>query len=102
MKAFVVHRLPAIAEAACLALLAGCGSGSGSPAGSGGSQDPPDEPPPTQFAIHGEVFAYESGMIDDAQVDLWVQTAGFGYAYSLAGGPLQSDGLGQFEAAVPR
>ena len=40
-------------------------------------------------------------MIANADIDLWVQAAGANFSYSQAYGPLRSDGLGLFEAAVP-
>jgi len=102
--------LAAIAGTIGLCLLGACGSGSGSDGPQlvdSGRQDPPADPnpptpPPSQFKLHGEVFDVESGMIDAADVNLWVQTDGFGYSYWWANGPLQSDGLGQFVAELPR
>jgi hypothetical protein len=92
-----------------LCVLGACGSGSGS---NGPRltdprlEDPPSEPdsptpPPSQFKLDGEVLDFETGMIDAAHVDIWVQTAGLGYSYWWAHGPLYSDGLGQFVADLP-
>lgn len=102
--------LASIAAASCLALLGGCGSGSAGPNANGESptiEPPPSppppepEPPPAEFTIIGEVFSFATGMIGNADVNLWVQTDGFGYSYWWARGPLRTDELGLFEARVP-
>ena len=91
-----------------LCLLGACGgSGSDGPrlvntGHEGPPSDPDTNPPPVPFKLHGEVFAFDTGMIDAADVDIWVQTADFGYSYAMINGPLPSDGLGQFVADVPR
>jgi len=41
-------------------------------------------------------------MIANADINKWVQTPGFGFSYWWANGPLRSDGLGLFEAQVPK
>jgi hypothetical protein len=48
--------------------------------------------------VEGEVFAFETGVIADAPINLWVQQSNFGYSYWWANGPLGSDGIGHFEA----
>jgi hypothetical protein len=48
--------------------------------------------------IEGEVFAFETGVIRRASVNLWVQQSQQGYSYWWAHGPLRSDDLGLFEA----
>lgn len=98
-----------MAATSCIFLLAGCGGGGG-----GGSPDPapvvvqPPPPPapgpavpPAAHTVRGEVFSFETGMIPHADVNLWVQTPGFGYSYWWANGRLGSDALGLFEARVP-
>jgi hypothetical protein len=103
--------LTAVAGTIGICLLGACGSGSGSDGpqlANGGRQDPPVQPdpppapPPSEFKLDGEVFDFETGMIDSADVNLWVQTDGFGYSYWWANGPMQSDGLGKFVADVPK
>ncbi|MGH8203164.1 MAG: carboxypeptidase-like regulatory domain-containing protein [Steroidobacteraceae bacterium] len=94
--------LPAIAGSSCLLLLAACGGGAGSEGSgdnTGGQMEPP--PPPPQFVVRGDLFSFQTGMIANAEIDLWVQAAGVNFSYSRAYGPLQSDGLGLFEANVP-
>ena len=105
--------LTTIAGTIGLCLLGACGAGSGSDTPrltNPGQEDPEDPPagpieptpPPSEFKLHGEVLDFDTGMIDSADVDIWVQTGGFGYSYWWANGPLQSDGLGQFVADLPR
>src|SRR5262245_50523324 len=102
--------LTTVAGAISLCLLAACGSGSGSDGPrltDGGQQHPPGDPnspdpPKARYKLSGEVFSFDSGMIDAADVDIWVQTGNFGYSNTWANGPLQSDGLGQFVADLPR
>lgn len=113
MKSSPSKCLTGIAGTIGLCLLGACGSGSGSDAPrltDPGQEDPPtapdppppSTPPPSEFELHGEVFDFETGMIDAADVEIWVQTPGFGYSYWWANGHLQSDGLGQFVADLPR
>jgi hypothetical protein len=94
----------ALSGAICLSLLAACGGGAGANSrngNDGGSTAGEVEPPPPEFVVRGELFSFDTGMIADTDVNLWVQTPGFGYSYWWANGPLQSDGLGLFEAHVP-
>ena len=48
--------------------------------------------------LKGEVFAFETGVIRRASVNLWVQQSQQGYSYWWVHGPLRSDDLGLFEA----
>lgn len=48
--------------------------------------------------VRGEVFAFDTGIIEGADVNLWVQQESQGYSYWWAHGPLHSDALGIFEA----
>jgi hypothetical protein len=48
--------------------------------------------------VQGEVFAFESGMIGGAPVNLWVAMEGSGYSYWWKHGPLRSDAAGIFHA----
>ena len=48
--------------------------------------------------LTGEVFAFETGVIRRASVNLWVQQSQQGYSYWWVHGPLRSDDLGLFEA----
>lgn len=96
----------AILAALPLIYLAACGSDSGgtaTPTASSQQQPPPVPPsPPTPILgnhfVRGEVFSFDTGMIGGADINLWVQTEGFGYSYWWAHGPLRSDALGEFEA----
>lgn len=105
MKLSPAYLFPAISGLSCCLLIAACSGGSsgGPGANSGGpAQEPAEQtPPPPEFVVRGELFSFETGMIDNADVNVWVQTSGFGYSYWWANGPLQSDGLGLFEARVP-
>lgn len=102
MNLSLTRLLPAIAGTSSLLLLAACGGGAGSDGRGGNTGGPPDPaPPPPQFVVRGDLFSFQTGMIANADVDLWVQAAGANFLYSQAYGPLQSDGLGLFEAAVP-
>lgn len=97
-----------LALAACSSDSEGKGATSTAPAGAA----PPAAPtagassPSSQvlaggpYTITGEVVSFESGVIADAAIDLWVQTPTFGFSYWWANGPLRSDGLGQFVANV--
>lgn len=92
----------AILAALPLIYLAACG-GTATPPASSQQQPPPaaPSPPPPISANHtvrGEVFSFDTGMIAGADINLWVQTEGFGYSYWWARGPLWSDALGLFEA----
>jgi hypothetical protein len=107
MKTPLAGLLHPLAGTICLCLLGACGSGSGSAAsrnpddGQTTEPSPDQDPPAAEFVVRGEVFAIDTGMIAEADVDIWVQTSGMGYSYVWANGPLHSDGLGQFEADVP-
>lgn len=98
-----------LASLTCLCLLAACGSGSGGPAvnaNASNGQEPDPQPPGPQPPTHehlvsGEVFSFDTGMIGNADVNLFVYTPGFGYSYWWANGRLQTDELGLFEADVP-
>lgn len=100
-----------IAGTSCNFLLVGCGGGAGAagPAPIVSTPPPPSPPPslppppipPAAHTVRGEVFSFDTGMVPNADVNLWVQTPGFGYSYWYANGPLRSDALGQFEAQVP-
>lgn len=86
-----------------LTLLIACGSGSGVPASpavplSQGTPVPSPAPPSGPYTVEGEVFAFATGMIGNANIDLWVQQDRFGYSYWWANGPLQADAIGQFKA----
>ena len=51
------------------------------------------------YTLEGEVFAFETGPIPNASVNLWVQLeSGSGYSYWWKHGPLSSNDLGLFEA----
>ncbi len=102
MNLSLTRLLPAIAGSSSLLLLAACGGGAGSRGAGGNTGGPPDPaPPPPQFVVRGDLFSFQTGMIANANIDLWVQAAGANFSYARAYGPLQSDGLGLFEAAVP-
>ena len=104
MKLPILRSLAAIAGSSFLALFAACGGGTVANSrsdDSGGSTSEDPEPPPPEYIVRGELFSFDTGMIADTDVNLWVQTPGFGYSYWWANGPLQSDGLGLFEAHVP-
>lgn len=95
-----------------LALLGACSSGSEgpSPAAAPAPQGPtapapatpatsPSPVPTSQLhTVHGEVFAFETGMVGDAAINFWVQQGGFGYSYWWKHGPLRSDAAGIFQA----
>jgi hypothetical protein len=95
-------------------LLAACGGGAGAERPSSNIEGPPSQPPalpptpgeptppPAEFVVRGEVFSFDTGMIAHSDINLWVQTPGFGFSYWWANGPLRSDGLGLFEAYVPK
>ncbi len=107
MKLPIARLLPAITGTSCLLLLAACsggagGEGPGRDIGGPASQPQEPTPPPPEFIVRGEVFSYDTGMIANADINLWVQTPGFDFSYWWANGPLQSDGLGLFEAQVPK
>ena len=81
-----------------LLLLVGCGSspdGSPSPAA---TVPQGTTAPKGSYTVEGEVFAFATGMIGAASVNLWVQQEKFGYSYWWANGPLASDGIGRFTA----
>jgi hypothetical protein len=84
-------------------LVAACGGGSGANGDDdiGGPDSGPPEPPPPEYVVRGDVFSFDTGMIADTDINLWVQTPGLDYSYWWANGPLRSDGLGLFEAQVP-
>ena len=96
--------LTAVAGTIGLCVLNACGSGSGS--GASRLADEGNAPPPvaprSELKLHGEVLAFDTGMIDGADINIWVQAGDFGYSYWWANGPLQADGLGEFEADLPR
>jgi hypothetical protein len=96
--------LPGIAGASCLLLLAACGGGGAgreAPGGNSRAPAPEPEPPPPEFVVRGELFSFDTGMIANADINIWVQAPGLGYSYGRANGQLRSDGLGLFEAQVP-
>jgi hypothetical protein len=104
MKLPTSRLLPAFCCASCLSLFVACGGGSGAIDRGDDSRQPPtgnDEPPPPEFVVRGELFSFDTGMIADTDINLWVQTPGLGFAFWGANGPLRSDGLGLFEAPVP-
>lgn len=105
MKLPLARLLPAISEASCCLVLAACSGGSsegpGGNVGSPAPQPPAPAPPPPAFVVRGELFSFDTGMIANADVNLWVQIPGSGDSYWWTNGPLQSDGLGLFEAKVP-
>jgi hypothetical protein len=103
MKLPVTRLLPAICGTSCLSLIAACGggSGAGNRSDSGDSPTGDIEPPPPEYVVRGDVFSFDTGMIADTDINLWVQTRGLGFSYWWANGPLRSDGLGLFEAPVP-
>lgn len=81
-----------------LVLLVACGSspdGSPSPAA---TIPQGTTAPKGSYGVEGEVFAFATGMIGAASVNLWVQQEKFGYSYWWANGPLASDGIGRFTA----
>ena len=107
MKLPTARLLPAIAGTSCLLLLAACGGGGGAAGTSGHTGDPRSQPgdptpPPSEFVVHGDVFSFDTGMIANTDINIWVGTPGLGYSYWWANGPLRSDGLGLFEAHVPK
>ena len=105
MKLPLSRLLPEITGTCCLLLLAACsgGGGEGNSGNNGGStSEPPDsDPPPAEFVVRGDLYSIDTGMIANADINLWVQTPGHGFSYWWANGPLQSDGVGRFEAQVP-
>jgi hypothetical protein len=59
--------------------------------------------PSGPHTVSGEVFAFATGVIGDASIDIWVRTPFVSYSYWWANGPLKSDGIGRFEAgSLPR
>lgn len=105
MKLPLARLSPAITGLSCCLLIAACSSGgSEGPSGDTGGpapQPPEPTPPPPEFVVRGELFSFETGMIVNSDINVWVQTSDFGFSYWWANGPLQSDGLGLFEAQVP-
>ena len=105
MKLPLTRLFPAIAGLPCCLLIAACSSGgSEGPGGNTGgpaSQPPEPTPPPPEFVVRGELFSFDTGMIANADINVWVQTSDIGFSYWWANGPLHSDGLGLFEAQVP-
>ena len=110
MKLPLARILPAITGASCLLALAACGGGSAGSAEPSTNIAPPAPDPsspsdpipsPQEFVVRGEVLSFETGMIANSSVNLWIQTPGAGYSYWWAYGRLQSDDLGLFEAQVP-
>ena len=92
----------AVFLALSLTLLTACGSGSDGPTTSS-APDPQAPTPPTSpspaptpelHTVQGEVFAFETGMLGGAYVNLWVQEGASGHYY----GPLRTDGGGLFQA----
>lgn len=105
MKLSLARLLPEISGTSCLLLLAACGGGgeAGNGGNNGGSTSEPHDwdPPPAEFVVRGDLFSIDTGMIADADINLWVQTPGHGFSYWWDNGPLRSDGVGRFEAQVP-
>lgn len=105
--------LSGIAGAFCLGLLVACGSGTGGPAMNAGEpvasapdltpgpEDPIPDPPPAAHHVTGEVFSFQTGMIDNAAMNVYVYTPTFVYSYWYFNSPVYTDGLGQFEVDVP-
>ena len=107
MKLPTARLLSAFSGTSCLLLLAACGGGAGAEGPNGGLDRPPSQPPdptppPSEFVVHGDVFSFDTGVIANTDINLWVGTPGFGYSYWWANGPLRSDGLGLYEAQVPK
>lgn len=105
MKLPLARLFPAIAGLSSCLLIAACSSGGNEgPSGNTGvpaPQFPEPTPPPPEFVVRGELFSFETGMIVNSDINVWVQTSDLGFSYWWANGPLQSDGLGLFEAHVP-
>ena len=103
MKLSIGRLLPAITGTSCLALLAACGGGGAGAEGADGNDRgaTTQPPPPSEFVVRGELFSFDTGMIANSDINVWVETPGFGFSNWWANGPLRSDGLGLFEAQVP-
>ena len=115
MKLPLARVLPTITGTSCLLVLVACGGGSAGSADPGTDiagpdpepssptepTPPPQEFPSQEFVVRGEVLSFETGMISNSPINLWIQTPGFGYSYWYAYEPLHSDGQGLFEAHVP-
>ena len=98
MRLSLTRSLRAMTGTACLLSLAACGGGADGHSGDIGEDL---TPPPSEFVVRGELFSIDTGMIANSDINVWVESSGFGYSYSWANGPLRSDGLGLFEAQVP-
>lgn len=105
MKLPLARLFLAITGLSCWLSIAACSSGGsegpGGNAGGPASQPAEPTPPPPEFVVRGELFSFDTGMIANADINVWVQTSDFGFSYWRANGPLRSDGLGLFEAQVP-
>jgi hypothetical protein len=101
MKLPLANLLRAISGTSCLLLLAACGGGGGESASGNNGGSTLEPPPPAEFVVRGDIYSIDTGMIADADINLWVQTPGQGFSYWWANGPLRSDGVGRFEAQVP-
>ena len=75
MKLSLARLLPAITGTSCLALLAACGGGGagaeGADGNDGGATSQP--PPPSEFVVRGELFSFDTGMIANSDIDVWVE-----------------------------
>ena len=91
MKLPIARVLPAIIGTSCLLVLVACGGGAGAR-----QEGSVPDPPLRQFVVRGEVFSFDTGMIANAPINLWIESGGSGSAH-----PLHADGLGQFETEVP-
>jgi hypothetical protein len=101
MKLPLARLLPTISGTSGLLLLAACGGGGGESASGNNGGPTLEPPPPAEFVVRGDIFSIDTGMIADADINLWVQTPGNRFSYWWANGPLRSDGVGRFEAQVP-
>jgi hypothetical protein len=59
------------------------------------------QPPPGVHTLRGEIADLQSGPVRNASINVWIQTASFGFSYWWANGPLRSDDDGRYVASVP-